>query len=59
MNLRRPNADESTGTLIDPRTLLPCPGSVQDASMDVWVAAKFGYPHSEAVKCSTLDPSEK
>ena len=38
---------------------LPCPASVQDASMDVEGAAKFGYHHLEGVKYFTLDRSEE
>jgi len=44
---------------IDPRTLPQCREYVQDALMDAKAVAKSGYHHSEAVRFSTLDPSEK
>jgi hypothetical protein len=44
---------------IDQEMSRPCPASVQDASMAVKAAAKFGYHHLEVEKYFTLDHSEE
>lgn len=53
MNLRRPNADDSTGTFNRSKDVAPVFGLYSRCIDDVEAVAKFGYRHLEAVNCFT------